>query len=111
MKKLIGNRALLALLSGTAHAAWYLLDPPTSPKGDVAINDPLWNWQQIGSFDTAAQCEGTQDQLRDWARGPADYTAIANARQAAGKVVSHRTLIAKTAESLCVSTDDPRLNV
>ena len=81
-------------------AVWYLLTPPfaaSDPAGTLNINAPLSQWMRSDSTDTAAGCdEQRNNMLRMYETS--DITSVA---------IQFNVLLYH--ESVCVSSEDPRL--
>ncbi len=83
-------------VAALALVGWYLLLPTNSPKA------PLSQWKQAQSFDTAADCEAyTNVTMTKIQNGFYDSTI-----PDPGDLAIFKNLMVN---SLCVSTDDPRL--
>jgi hypothetical protein len=85
-----------------ALVSWYLMVPPSAQRfSDLATGlDPLWQWLQIGSFDSANACQQGRRMMidhfmADLQRDPND----------AGAVHSLDAFY----YSECIASDDPRL--
>jgi hypothetical protein len=91
-----------------ALVGWYLMVPPLrhgKPTGADAVGPeaPLSVWQNMGSFDTAADCYKDLHSIR--------------IRHEAGKDLQGDNLpadlkaefLALDSDALCIATDDPRL--
>jgi hypothetical protein len=91
-----------------ALVGWYLMVPPLRhgrPTGADAVGPeaPLWLWQNMGSFDSAADCYKYKNFLSD--------------RHAAGENAQGGTLPpdlkaefqAEDSDAKCIATDDPNL--
>lgn len=79
-----------------ALVGWYLMVPLSSPR------DPISQWYQVHSFDTAAQCNA----VLEWEMTD-DY-----AKQSikAGQNPEHvKVYVQALQNAKCISTDDPRL--
>jgi hypothetical protein len=100
--------AVLLALAQPALAGGYWMTPPGNLT-EVFANQPLSQWEQQDAFDTASECEdirsgeitGAEQQLKNERNHPG------------WKIHSHmRTGAARlqgAIDSLCISTDDPRL--
>ena len=113
-----GHAAALALVG------WYLMIPPLvrNEKWCVPLHvddkKPLSAWQRYRSFDSDQACEAGKRQeikrLQD-ASAQALKAAPDGGRECGDRTPAKHTVIsdvahyAAAAESLCISTDDPRL--
>jgi hypothetical protein len=81
-------------------AVWYLLTPPFAENdqaGTLNLNAPLSQWTRSDSTDTAAGCaEQRENMVRMYQTS--DITSVA---------IQFKLLLYH--ESVCVSSDDPRL--
>jgi hypothetical protein len=81
-------------------AAWYLLTPPFAPgnpPGPLQLRAPLSQWNQMDSSDTASGCdEQRNNMVRMYSSG--DMTSV-----------STQFKLWLYHNSVCVSSDDPRL--
>ncbi len=92
-----------------AVVGWYLMYPPMTSPNQVPTDWPLAEWKNVGSFDTATDCEGVKIQMADMIRDP---TEIAKMKEDALKEGGHwdqQVAITRSEAAKCVSTDDPRL--
>jgi hypothetical protein len=89
---------------------WYLMIPPIGADNKVDAHAPLLQWRKGVSFNSQKECD---DSLKDAIQNPmtpAEYQAAAKAtRKAKMKPLSMAEMAKRTAESLCVAVDDPRL--
>jgi hypothetical protein len=95
--KLYGFRRAAAL---GLFAAWYLLTPPFAPNdpaGTLNLNAPLSQWIRSDSTDTSAGCTEQRDNMVRMYQ-TSDITSLA---------IQFKLLLYH--ESICVSSDDPRL--
>jgi hypothetical protein len=94
--------ALLAVTPTTASAqGWYLLGPVPYGSLELDSDAPLSKWWQLGSYDTAAQCEA--DKTRKTTEIPLRQDDTENMRELKLFFFKQRML------SLCISAADPRL--
>jgi hypothetical protein len=93
-----------------AIVAWYLMIPPIGADNKVDAHAPLSTWRKGVKFDSEKECD---DSLKDAIQNPmtpAEYQAAAAAtRKAKMHPLSKSEMTRRTAESLCVAADDPRL--
>jgi len=93
-----------------AIVVWYLMIPPIGVDNRVDAQAPLSQWRKGVSFNSQKECD---DSLKDAIQNPmtpAEYQAAAKATQKAKmKPLSISEMTKRTAESLCVAGDDPRL--
>ncbi len=86
--------ALLAL-------GWYLMVPPSIHKGSESTTtlEPLSQWENLHSFDTAAACEAGLDEVTK------------GVREDAAKNPNPKTLMKLNwiSDAVCIASDDPRL--
>ena len=76
-----------------ALAGWYLmLGAPTGKMGIRDYSAPVSKWEQMGGYDTAAECEADEQEKWKLARDDGDQSGA-------------RMWL----EAKCLSTDDPRL--
>jgi hypothetical protein len=89
---------------------WYLMIPPIGADNKVDPHAPLPQWRRGVGFESQKQCD---DSLKDAIQNPmtpAEYQAAAGAtRKTKMKPLSMAEMTKRTAESLCVAGDDPRL--
>ena len=85
-----------------ALVGWYLMVPPSASRvSDLAIGlEPLYQWLQIGSFDSKNACEQGRRMMinrfmTDLQRDPSDATAVHG--------------LDALYYSECIAPDDPRL--
>ena len=93
-----------------ALVVWYLVIPPIGPDNKVDAHAPLSQWRRGVHFDSEKQCD---DSLKDAIENPMtpdEYQAAVEAtRKAKMHPLSKSEMKKRTAESLCVADDDPRL--
>ena len=90
--------------------AWYLMIPPIGADNKVDPHAPLSQWRKGVSFQTQKECDGSLKDAIQNPMTPAEYQAAAKAtRKAKMKPLSMSEMTKRTAESLCVAADDPRL--
>ena len=86
----IRNSAALVLVG------WYLM----APRGNADLHTVSSQWESLGSFDSADDCEAAKAAAINVAKQRADASpGDVNAKVALGLGIS----------SQCVATDDPRL--
>lgn len=89
---------------------WYLMIPPIGADNKVGAHAPLPTWRKGVQFNSQKECE---DSLKDAIDNPmtlAEYQAAAKAtRKAKMQPLSMSEMTKRTAESLCVARDDPRI--
>jgi len=89
-----------------ALAGWYLMAPPTyrGPDGSFVTKTatPLRLWQNIGSYDHAAECE---DERRAFLHLKRTESATTFAQESSEVKLS----IVSSWSAVCVATDDSRL--
>ncbi len=83
-----------------ALVGWYLMIPPWSGPGRFDDKAPMRDWRQVGTYDSASECERDRNEtadalLKNKDKGPDPETNNYN-----GTLYS---------SGRCVSTDDPRL--
>jgi hypothetical protein len=93
-----------------AIVAWYLMIPPIGADNKVDAHAPLSTWRKGVKFDSEKECdESLKDAIQN-PMTPAEYQAAAKAtRKAKMLPLSKSEMTKRTAESLCVAADDPRL--
>jgi hypothetical protein len=93
-----------------AIVVWYLLIPPIGLDNKVDAHAPLSQWRRGVGFESEKDCD---DSLKDAIQNPmtpAEYQAAAQAtKKAKMKPLTMSEMTKRTAESLCVAGDDPRL--
>ena len=93
-----------------AIVAWYLMIPPIGADNKVDAHAPLLEWRKGVTFNSQKECD---DSLKDAIQNPmtpAEYqTATEATRKAKMKPLSMSEMTKRTAQSLCVAADDPRL--
>ena len=78
-----------------ALVGWYLLCPPP----DADKRTPLKEWINLGSYDKAKDCADDRTKQMDfWLRPKAE------------KLLYKRATLNELRHSVCIATDDPRLN-
>jgi hypothetical protein len=89
---------------------WYLMIPPIGADNKIDPHAPLSQWRRGVGFESQKQCD---DALKEAIQNPmtlAEYQAAATAtRKAKMKPLTIAEMTKRTAESLCVAGDDPRL--
>jgi hypothetical protein len=90
--------------------AWYLMIPPIDARNKVDAHAPMSKWKKGVTFDSEKECD---DSLRDAIANPMTDAEYQAAEQATLKAKMHplskTEMTKRTAESVCVSADDPRL--
>jgi hypothetical protein len=85
-----------------AVVGWCLMVPPFTRHG-VNIKAPMFEWEQVASFETASECA-------EYAAGMEKYAA---GRAKQSKDPRYRDMLRYAAQAFsdarCVATDDPRL--
>jgi hypothetical protein len=93
-----------------AIVVWYLMIPPIGADNKVDAHAPLSQWRRGVGFETQKDCD---ESLKDAIQNPMtqdEYQASAKqTRKAKMKPLSMSEMTKRTAESLCVAGDDPRL--
>jgi hypothetical protein len=93
-----------------ALVAWYLLIPPIGADNKVDAHAALSQWRKGVTFQSEKECD---DSLKDAIQNPMtpdEYQAAAEAtRKAKMNPLSKSEMTKRTAESLCVAADDPRI--
>jgi hypothetical protein len=105
-------------------AAWILIQPPSIQKAgklDISANAPLFDWEQVQTFDTAAACEKDRQDVIDCGKvlnGDKQGTVVeacgySGPKRGATKDKGQADLIAAIAgrkmAARCVSDNDPHL--
>jgi len=80
---------------------WYLMQPPIR-QGNPETSAHLADWYVIAFFDHSAECDAAR------ARGLSAYSSYVQVSSTASDTVQMSQHLASA--SLCVSTDDPRIN-
>ena len=93
-----------------AIVAWYLMIPPINAHNKVDAHAPMSKWKKGVSFDSEKECD---DSLQDAIANPMTESEYQAAEKATLKAKMHplsqSDMKKRTAESVCVSADDPRL--
>ena len=93
-----------------AIVAWYLMIPPVNADNRVDARAALSKWRQGVSFASKNECEAS---LKDAMENPmtlSEYQAAAKATlKAKMHPLSQSEMTRRMQESVCVSSDDPRL--
>jgi hypothetical protein len=96
-----------------ALVGWYLMLPPASSETHYPIgNAPMWQWEVIGSFDSAAECTRAKSAREasnraKWERiSPEPHNPF---RPYSGVQELAREIYLKEIATACIATDDPRL--
>jgi hypothetical protein len=93
-----------------AIVAWYLMIPPINAHNKVDAHAPMSKWKRGVSFDSEKECD---ESLKDAIANPmtdAEYRAAEKATlKAKMHPLSQSEMKKRTAESVCVSANDPRL--
>ena len=84
------SRAAVLALSG-----WYLIAPPLKAN-EINLKAPIWEWDTLGSFESARACSDGRERQRQLYLSRPDLRAL--------KVGMDRTIA-----SICIAADDPRL--
>jgi hypothetical protein len=96
--------------SALAIVLWYLMIPPIGADNKIDPRAPLPQWRKGVGFESQKQCDDSLKEAIQNPMTPAEYQAAAKAtRQAKMKPLSMAEMTKRTAESLCVAGDDPRL--
>jgi hypothetical protein len=92
-----------------AIVVWYLMIPPIN-HNKVDAHAPMSKWKKGVSFDSEKECD---DSLKDAIANPMTEAEYRDAEKATllAKMhpLSRSEMKKRTAESVCVSADDPRL--
>jgi hypothetical protein len=92
-----------------ALVGWYLMAPPTypGPNGSFVTKTsvPLSLWQNIGSYDDVGDCEDERRALLDLKK-----TEPTSSPSFARESLEVKLSIVGSWSSICVATDDPRLD-
>jgi len=98
MKMKLRHAATLTLIG----LGWYLMVPPDVHKGSASVKtlEPMGQWLNLHSFDTAAACEnGLADATKgikdDLSKNPTSVAALRKFRW--------------ISDAECIASDDPRL--
>ncbi len=90
--------------------AWVLMIPPISVDNKVDLRAPLSKWKKGVTFDSKEACESS---LQDAIKNPMTTAEYKEASKATLKAKMHplsqAEMTKRTAESVCVPADDPRL--
>jgi hypothetical protein len=109
---------LLLILAGvvtvpaTASAqGWYWLVPPFDESGLVVLDKaPLSQWQNLGAFDRADECEAAKlTAYKSAAWNVRSLSKLPESERAPGILEATRRDEHRRGASLCVSAADPRL--
>jgi hypothetical protein len=96
--------------SALATVAWYLMIPPVGIDNKVDSHAPMSQWRKGLKFDSERACDQS---LKDAIQNPmtlAEYQAATKATlKAHMHPLSQAEMTKRTAQSICVSADDPRL--
>ncbi|HKN14712.1 MAG TPA: hypothetical protein VJX68_16105 [Candidatus Binatus sp.] len=89
---------------------WYLMIPPIGADNKVDAHAPLSSWRKGVSFNSQKECDESLKDAIENPMTPDEYQAAAKAtRKAKMHPLSKSEMTKRTAESLCVAGDDPRL--
>jgi hypothetical protein len=89
---------------------WYLMIPPIGADNKVDAHAPLSKWKIGVGFESEKDCDDSVKDAIQNPMTPAEYQAAASAtRKAKMKPLSMSEMTKRTAESICVAGDDPRL--
>jgi len=86
----------------TAHRGWYLMQPPVR-HGNPDTGAQLTNWQSLAFFDRASQCDAAREKSL---AAYASYLPVSGSAPMDSVQMSQRL----ASSTLCVPTDDPRIN-
>jgi hypothetical protein len=100
-----------------AGSGWYLIAPPSSSteeRPEIWESAPIRDWRQLGSFDTADQCEASRRvtsesatlKVEAWRHLPAD--AEPHRRRSDNSLFA--MAFANALHLRCIASDDPRLS-
>jgi hypothetical protein len=96
--------------SALAIVLWYLMIPPIGADNKIDPHAPLSQWRKGVGFESQKQCDDSLKEAIQNPMTPAEYQAAATAtRKAKMKPLTMVEMTKRTAESLCVAGDDPRL--
>jgi hypothetical protein len=96
--------------SALAIVIWYLMIPPIGADNKIDPQAPLSQWRKGVGFESQKQCDESLKEAIQNPMTPAEYQAAAKAtRKTKMKPLSMAEMTKRTAESLCVAGDDPRL--
>jgi hypothetical protein len=88
-----------------AIAGWYLIVPPSTRKSfpkAVDMTQPLCEWEKIGQFDGADDCQRALKRLAYEGQKPGEMPATTPEADSGNLVKGWR--------AQCIASDDPRLN-
>jgi hypothetical protein len=90
---------------------WYWLAPPFDATGLTILDKtPLAQWQALGSFDRADECEAAKlTALKSAAWNVQNLSKLPESQRAPGILEVTRRDEHRRSASLCVSAADPRL--
>jgi len=89
---------------------WYLMIPPIGADNKIDAHAPLSKWRRGVGFESEKDCDNSLKDAIQNPMTPAEYQAAVQATLKAKKrPLSQAEMTKRTAESLCVATDDPRL--
>jgi hypothetical protein len=89
---------------------WCLMIPPIGADNKIDPHAPLPRWRRGVGFESQKQCDDALKEAIKNPMTPTEYQAAAKAtRKAKMKPLSMAEMTKRTAESLCVAGDDPRL--
>jgi hypothetical protein len=109
MKRLAITIIALLALAQPAFAGWYLLAPPANDYA-VYSNIPLSRWQQIGAYDTAAECQDDLAQRLLNVESDEKWQQIEIQLRLHGDSSLPRNItILRVEQNRCVTDSDPRL--
>ena len=95
-----------------ALVGWYLMLPPMNEKG-VYTQDSISDWDHVGSYDSAAECDQTARQMQDGIAAIGDQEFKERSQREAaqnGKMaISRADALKRAYAAQCVASDDPRL--
>jgi hypothetical protein len=90
--------------------AWYLMIPPVGIDNKVDAHAPLSQWRKGVKFDSEQACD---ESLTDAIHNPMTLSEYQAATKATLKAKMHplsqSEMTRRTAQSVCISADDPRL--
>jgi hypothetical protein len=93
-----------------AIAGWYLMIPPIDAHNKVDAHAPMSKWKKGVRFGSEKECD---DSLQDAVANPMTESEYRAAERATLKAKMHplsqSEMKKRTAESVCVAADDPRL--
>jgi uncharacterized protein YfaP (DUF2135 family) len=92
-----------------AIVVWYLMIPPIADN-KIDAHAPLSTWRKGVSFNSQNECDESLKDAIENPMTPAEYEAAAKATiKARMHPLSKVEMTKRTAESVCVAGDDPRL--